>query len=549
MLKKYLTLEEAAVQLGVSKDELVRLRERGAIRGFADRGTWKFKVEDVETLARERQADSDPEVRILGTRSGGSAPDDAGADNSSAVLRPGEKEFHSSDSDVRLMMDATLTPAPGSDPELTVGPLDDSDSDIKVAGTLADSDSDVKLVEDDSDSDVKMVDSDDDSGSDITLGDSDSDVKLVGDDSDSDIALTPSALDKTDSDVQLVRGKGDVGSDITLAPPIPSGSDSDVRLVPDSLLSGSDSDVQLIGSSVKSPDASDSDIALIGADDAVLSLDLGGAEESGSVLAEESGIALTGDSSMTLASESGISLEGPADSGISLDLDDEEGITLAEGIDSGIALEMSGDSGIALRPDANLGGTIPLMPAARMDDSVGETQFEIPSLSGDSEFEFEAPKGKGGKRDADTGVLDLDDSSGEQTALLDALGDSGDLDESVFDVDDDAASTALSDELEFDEAVDEEASMEDMDVFEEEGEFEEGFSSGTSHAELKVAPARMAAPEADWGTGLFAGLLTSTTLLVLLGILMFDLIRSMWMWNEPTPLASMLLNVFGGLYK
>ena len=37
--KKYLSLEEAAAQLKVTRDQLVRLREGGDIRGFADRGT------------------------------------------------------------------------------------------------------------------------------------------------------------------------------------------------------------------------------------------------------------------------------------------------------------------------------------------------------------------------------------------------------------------------------------------------------------------------------------------------------------------------------
>ncbi len=63
--KKYLSLEEAAQQLGMRNDELNKMREQGQIRGFADRGTWKFKVEDVEELGRTRQADSDPELPMF----------------------------------------------------------------------------------------------------------------------------------------------------------------------------------------------------------------------------------------------------------------------------------------------------------------------------------------------------------------------------------------------------------------------------------------------------------------------------------------------------
>lgn len=46
--KKYLSLEEAAAMLDMTPDQLVRVRERGEIRGFADRGVWKFKTDDVK---------------------------------------------------------------------------------------------------------------------------------------------------------------------------------------------------------------------------------------------------------------------------------------------------------------------------------------------------------------------------------------------------------------------------------------------------------------------------------------------------------------------
>ena len=39
-IKKYLSLEEAAKLLKLQPEELIRLREKGDVRGFADRGTW-----------------------------------------------------------------------------------------------------------------------------------------------------------------------------------------------------------------------------------------------------------------------------------------------------------------------------------------------------------------------------------------------------------------------------------------------------------------------------------------------------------------------------
>ena len=63
--KKYLNLEEAASLLKLKNEELIRFREKGEIRGFADRGTWKFKSDDVEEFRRRRQPDSDPDMPIM----------------------------------------------------------------------------------------------------------------------------------------------------------------------------------------------------------------------------------------------------------------------------------------------------------------------------------------------------------------------------------------------------------------------------------------------------------------------------------------------------
>ena len=181
------------------------------------------------------------------------------------------------------------------------------------------------------------------------------------------------------------------------------------------------------------------------------------------------------------------------------------------------------------------------MMGVTSDDDVAETQFEIPSLGvDDSEFDATAEEG-------DTSVIDLDDDSDDQTALLDVMGDSGELDDAVFDVDeaDSAEMDSLSDELELDDDFDEDG---DMDVFEDDGDFEEGFQSGESHGDFAI-PTRAVAPvESDWGTGIFGALIGSTGLLAVLGITMADLIRSMWGWNEPNMVAGPLLDFFATLF-
>lgn len=520
MSKKYLSLDEAAQMLGIAREELTRLRERGDIRGFADRGTWKFKFEDVQNLGRSRQADSDPEVPMMlddssalsdaGVGSGSGSGSSMGS--SSVVL--GGAGLGNSDSDVRLAPDAP------------------------AGKGMADSDSDVKLVGDGSDSDVKLVDD----------ADSDSDVKLVGDETIRELNMAPKMSD-SDSDVKLVR------------PEDKSARDK----ASDSAADRSDSDVQLLDDQLRGEAASDSDVAILGSDSDI-ALDFGHDEsESSSVLADESGMGLSG--SGLLGTGSGISLEGPSDSGIALGADEDEGITLAgdkpdsgislagaesgislaggdSGIslssaDSGISLEAVADSGISLEDSNEFSGTVPMMNTVRDFDEGPETKFEMQSIkSDDSAFELQSRKGKGkGKNQAatdETGVLDLSDS-GE-----------GSLDDAVFDLDEGDASSDEVAELDVaDDVMGEDEEVEELDVFDAD---EGAFAGADEDDELEGARVSraMVPAEEEWGAGTLALLSFSGVISAVTGILMFDLVRSMWMW-EGRGEASGLLGIVKGL--
>ena len=466
MSKKYLSLEEAASLLMLKPDELVRLREKGDIRGFADRGTWKFKVEDVQALVRTRQADSHPEVPLYD----GSGSDDLASDadfDQPLVTDEDSRKFSSSDSDVRLVGGADM-----SDDEL----------DIVLSG-----DSDIRLVGLDSESEVRLEGQDEpsfslgDTTQDLELG-SDSDVQLIGDDSDSDVQLI--------SGEHVTAEDADTLSDMNLTGPGSNAltSDDSGQLAPFESghlesplgLSG-DSDVNLLGD-----DGSESDVSLLADDDAIVLDDLGDDSGHASVLSDESGIALGGDSGMLLAQESGISLEGPSDSGLGMDADDDEGITLAlddddsgialgsgesgislasgdsgislEAADSGISLEAFDDSGIALSGDDDFGGTIPMMDALGDSDDSPSTQFEIPAMDDDSAYELNV----GDDDLEDTRTLELGEVSGE-----------GSLDDAVFEMDDededyDSDSGYVSDAFARDDEVDL-----DEDAFDDEEEFVE----------------------------------------------------------------------------
>ena len=365
MAKKYLSLEEAARLLDLTTEQLMKVRERGDIRGFADRGSWKFREQDVEEFQRSRQADSSPDFPII-----------TGDSSSSVLEEPDAADLSSSDSDVRLFFDESLfddkdaqsLATSGSDVRLSgdSGPNleeDEPDDDLDLSGwgsdvKISDSDSDVKLVgagtkedidrgatmqmTDDSDSDVVMVT---DTDSDVALSpdsgfripDSDSDVRLSGTDDDSDVQLADesSGDDKDFASTQLFDGfdsDSDIklmGGDDLLLPD--EDSDSDVKL--SSSLDRTDSDIRLAEPS-PAPTAKQGKLPLP-SDDSDLKLIKTGSGDKKHI--PDSGITLeVRDSGLGLdADESGVNLE--MDSGISLDADD-----------SGISLE-SYDSGTDLR--------------------------------------------------------------------------------------------------------------------------------------------------------------------------------------------------------
>lgn len=531
MAKKYLSLEEAAQEAGLSVDELKQIRERGEIRGFSDGGTWKFKSDDVEELKRANQADSNPDVPLISDEELDSDSSVIGREEGSSIIGMEEEDLVSEQPTV-----------------IRSGSMDDDDDDDFMVGMS--SDSDVQLVPNDSPPD----DGDDQS----SLGDSDSDVRLAD--------SSPTMGDQgSDSDVKLVGGSD---SDVQIV----GGSDSDVQIVEDD----SDSDVQLVDSEKTDKDLptidedSDSDVALVPPADKDSGVSLESGDTDASVFDDdESGISLGDGSSITLASESGISLEGYDDSGISLmddddaaGADDDSGINLTPA-DSGIALESLGDSGIALEDDDNR--TSPMVEHSASGDD-DDTAMEMPALDDDSEFELSTDASDSG--DSGNVIMfdddaDVDDhgatvvkKSNDASAEFDLTGDADefDLDDSFDDGDefDEFGDDGFEDDL--DVAGEEDDDLDDLDVFDEGADdFDDDFDTGTSSPDF-IAPGGKqqgvpAPAEADWGAGPFVGLLLSTLLMIVCGMMMFDLVRSMWSWNDPSGFNSPLLGIVQDLIK
>jgi hypothetical protein len=262
MAQKYLTLQEAAKKIGLTPDELEREREDGTIRGFANRGSWKFREVDVDEFIRSRETDSSPEIQLEALE----LELEKGDDSEMTDL------LDSSDSDVQLYSESSLF----DDDE--IADLKASDSDVRLTG---DSDSDVKLSRSETSSDIRLMsdDADDDGTETVMVAlPEDSDLELIdsldqGKTSDSGRAVSLAAADEEDSGISLEIG------------------DSGISLEAD------DSGISLEG--VDSGFADDSGISLDGADSDFLS---------------DIGISLD-------AGDSGVALMADADSGISLDSD------------------------------------------------------------------------------------------------------------------------------------------------------------------------------------------------------------------------------------
>ncbi|QDU82752.1 Helix-turn-helix domain protein [Polystyrenella longa] len=588
MANRYLSLEETAELLGITPDELKQIRNRNEIRGYADRGSWKFREDEVNEYRRSQRPDSDPDVPLYQPEPPASpvTPEDTASMADS-----------SSDSDVRLVLDENLV-GDDSEPEISFDSIGDSDSDVRLVDQNIDkkSDSDVKIVANDTgaelpvpndslsgtDSDVKLVSAESDSDVNLIQDDSDSDVKISNDDTQMEIETTGGK--QSDSDVKIVETDNDVIQPISIAGTDPDASlaaesdshvnlepeldemgadsDSDVQLSEDEPETGfdfgSDSDVRLVGDKNPQLEGSDSDVALVSDED----------------LADESGISLaeSEDSDIRISGESGISLNDPIDSGISLESDDsglalepedDSTISLLPDDDSGISLEMADDSGISLEDDSGISmeqdeleGTIPMMATQGGKDTDNfDTMADEFALSDDTsddtemlfmEDDEDQASTMAGAESADAFEMadsEFEDMESEEFELEGSLDEFNEFEGEDFDFEEDGESVSTLDEFDVFDA--------DDDVFDE-----EGFETGESAADFgRPMPAgmggrsEMVAAPAEWD-GLSVGLAFGSALVMLLCMFIaIDLVRSMW---APLPATGspggLLIDTLGGMF-
>lgn len=241
MVQGYYTLQEAAQFLAMSPEELKQMAQKNQIRSFQDRGTWRFRVQDIQELARQRGASSDMEL-VLGEpggpkstpprSSGKGGPKSPKSPAKSAPKPPDVFDFSLDSADDSVGIGQEVL---GERPSRRGKP--DSKKGLPTPSHPPGSDSDVRLVPDNSDLDF-VFDGPNRAGTSLA---SDSDVKLVGEGSGRKSQMSPRK-----SKVATPPRPG-AESPVPKKPasnPPSSPQDSPVRLVP----MDSDSDVKIIGS-------------------------------------------------------------------------------------------------------------------------------------------------------------------------------------------------------------------------------------------------------------------------------------------------------------
>lgn len=541
-MASYLSLEDAAKQLGIPADKLIDLRSQGQVRGFRDGSSWKFPEAEIERLKDELPNMSGLGSGILAADGGGSkigsviggdnpASDDSSldldidslsggsdvnliasdsGDGSDVTIVPGAK----ADSDAPLKIDLDDLNLSGSaishdsgDLELespTPGPKSDGDSDeFNLGSSLGlDSDSDDLSLEPvkgtapvegaKSQSDLSGLGGEDSDGE-LDLGDISSDeqassLELMGD---LDLDSSPSA----------VESKSHAGSDVLSELDLLAGDAAG-----SGLLSGSG---DLLGSSLMSAESGGSsgvDDALADDDDLII------ADDDDDLVVSGAG------SDISIAGDSGINLMSPSDSGLSLE---SEPLDLAGSSISALDLgaELNEGSGTGSGHDGS-----GLVPASEMGSGI--------DFKGDDEFQLSASGIQiDGNEESASQVIEVVDSESvdieevdfdgaDQVDAFDEAGDSG------FAMDDDVAEAdALDDPMDGDGLIDENAAV---------------ASAGAGVRGGYEVPFTLLQT---------IGLLLILCVMSLGGMLMTDLVRNMWSYAEPSApvsaLTDMLISVAG----
>ena len=245
MLQKYYDMAETAKVLGVSEDDVKRLRQDRKLHGYRDGTDWKFKVEDIDELAAARSGASEDESDILASEVelGESSPGASGTviGMQSTDKRDTGSDIESADSAVKLGEESK--PAAEADIDSKVSQFEELELTLEEDLTLEDSQISeaAGATADGSAVDLSGKELDDDdlvlggsgAGSDVTIG-GDSGISLV-DPADSGLSLED-LLDLTGSGGEsLELGEDDMialGEGVDMESPTQLKADDNFELTP-----------------------------------------------------------------------------------------------------------------------------------------------------------------------------------------------------------------------------------------------------------------------------------------------------------------------------
>jgi len=527
-MAQFYTLEEAARVLGMGPDDLKQKAQQHEVRAFMDGGSWRFRVADVDELARRRGLGSDPDLSMSdhdlaavtpdgdgpGTDSDFELPEFAAdAQGGGPARHPAPGQAPVAEADL-LMDDVSLPPGPGSNASSTIIGLEpDARPPGKSGSALGGSGAEM--------SDVRPA---------IP---SYSDVRPAL--TDSDVTVAPAAQAAlSDSDVRLSPGSGSFSPLPAMAEPSASHifTTSGARKAPrpaEGPRPGSSGEIRSTGPTPAAKPPADGDF------DAGSDFELSALDSSDEFDTTPRTGKKPGDSDVTAfdPAKSGINLGRPSDSGINLQAPGFSGLGR-----SGLGL----GSSVGLAPDDDLSGelsatTLPAQKPIFHDD----TDFEVeaaPSVADDRTVQLDAAS------DFDLGEDDLTGHTSEVFAM-----DEEDVDTS--------AATALGPAL-----LDDEGSSGELESRAADSSIESPAPGAASASDWDIAPTtpapagRGAAPapvlasaeaRQEWG-GLWVGfLMVSTVVMLLTAFVAADLLHNMYGYRGETPVGTPLVKQLSGL--
>ncbi|EMI45967.1 helix-turn-helix domain-containing protein [Rhodopirellula sp. SWK7] len=586
----YLSLEDAAKQLGIPTQALIDLRSQGQVRGFRDGSSWKFPETEIARLREELPNLSGFGSGILGADGPGSKVGKViGGDGSD--VDPGEINLDvdgSGGSSIDLGIEGSGS---GSDSDVNLVAGDGSGgSDVLVipggsGGSAIGSGTGSSLPLDLDELDIAGSAISHDSGE-LSLAAKEAKAAAeksaadAGSSKDSDEFNLGSVLDlEADDDSPLLDIGGDSGE--LSAKDLAEGSDeiSGLDIAP------SDSGDVLLGSD------SDMDLDLVSNDENASSLEMmedldlqdsasaigGVGKVSGDVLSELDLLAgdsvgsglLSGDSENLLGS-SLLSADEGGSSGVDDALADDDDLVISDDDDdlivssAGSDISIAGDSGINLMSPSDSGLSLESEPLDLAGSSISALDLGAELAEGSGSGSGSSGYGSGLIPDDGSGA-NMDFPSDEEFQLSPSgiqLEKSDDSESQEIDIENsDSFGSGGFDEPAFVE----EGVMEEAPVFgDEEGQADVfgGVEEGIEHAEEPFTPDESSyehAAAAPVGAAVgyeipFTLLQTVGLMLILMvmslgGMLMTDLVRNMWSYTEPaapvSSLTDMLIDVAG----